>query len=191
MITKCEQCGGELPILARRHARYCSGRCRTAAYRARNPIPAEMRKRAQWVRRAASKMPLQVNGRAASSTDPATWTSYRQAQASEVGAGLGFVMNGTGIACIDLDHCLRGCEIASWAREILAGLPATYVEVSPSGTGLHVWCRGTVGHGRKVRCGAVCVEVYDRGRYVTVTGQRYGDAPSRLAEIDLTALAAR
>ena len=186
MITRCENCQGPLPILARAHARFCSSRCRTAACRARNPIPAELRSRGRWVRHSASKMPLQTTGRAASSTDPETWTTHAKAKASAVGAGAGFVLNGDGIACIDLDHCIAaGGSLAPWAAAILAEFPATYTEVSPSGTGLHVWCRATVGRGRKIRrADGACVEIYDRGRYVTVTGNTWGDAPSRLADAE-------
>lgn len=128
-------------------------------------------------------MPLQASGRAASSTNPATWTSYAKANASKTGVGLGFVMDGSGIACIDLDHCLDGGKIAPWAQEILSSLPATYIEVSPSGTGLHVWGLGTVGRGRKVRRGPVCIEAYDRGRYVTVTGVPWDGAPAKLGDL--------
>ena len=187
MNTRCEHCNGPMPILARRHARYCSGHCRTAACRVRMPIPAELRRLGRWVRHSASKMPLQTTGRAASSTDAATWTTYANAKASSVGAGIGFVLNGDGIACIDLDHCIGpDGTLASWAAVILAGLPATYTELSPSGTGLHVWGHASVGRGRKIRrTDGACIELYDRGRYVTVTGKPWGGAPARLADADL------
>ena len=177
---RCEYgpCGEELPLLARRHARYCSGRCRTAASRDRNAIPREMITRPRWVRWAASKMPLQVNGRAASSTNPATWAAHADAKAASPGVGVGFVLNGDGVMCIDLDHCVTDGELAPWAAEILASLPPTYTELSPSGTGLHVWGWGFVGRGRKIRRGDVCVELYDRGRYVTVTGKRWAGSPA-------------
>src|SRR5690606_42031046 len=106
---RCEHCGGPMPLLSRPSlARYCSGRCRTAAHRARRRVPSEMTSRDRWVRRSARKMPLTCDGKAASSTDPATWCSYRDAVRSRAGAGLGFVLAGEGIACVDLDHCLDG-----------------------------------------------------------------------------------
>ena len=128
-------------------------------------------------------MPLTCDGKAASSTDPATWCSYRDAVRSRAGAGLGFVLAGEGIACVDLDHCLDGGRVAPWAQEILDRFPATYVEVSPSGGGLHIWGLATVGKGRRLRVDGGTVEVYDRGRYMTVTRERFGAAPARLADI--------
>lgn len=172
-----------MPILARRDARYCSGRCRVAAHRARRQVPAEMRSRDRWVRRTVKKVPMTTKGRAASSTDAATWCSYRDAVRSRAGVGVGFVLNGDGIACIDLDHCLSGGRVASWAQRILDRLPATYVEVSPSGDGLHVFGYALVGRGRRVRVDGGQAEIYDRGRYIAVTRDRLSGSPARLADI--------
>lgn len=158
-----------MPVIARRHARYCSGRCRTAACRARNPIPVELREQPRWVRYSPRKVPLTTDGRAASSTDARTWSTYAAAKRSSVGAGMGFVLAGDGIVCLDLDHCLEGGRVFPLAAEILSAAGDTYVEVSPSGDGLHVWGRGRIGRGRR-RSG---VECYGTGRYITVTGNRY------------------
>lgn len=172
-----------MPLLARRDARFCSGRCRVASHRARRALPREMTSRERWVRRDARKVPRTTTGRKASSTNPATWTTYRDAVKSRAGVGLGYVLAGDGIACLDLDHCLNDGQVAPWAQAILDQLPATYVEVSPSGDGLHVWGLATVGRGRKVRRPGGHVEVYDRGRYITITRRRFAGAPARLADI--------
>lgn len=179
----CEQCGGGMPLLARAHARFCGATCRVAAHRARRKIPTAMTSRRQWVRRTARKVPVTTTGKAASSTNVATWCSYRDAVRSKAGVGLGFVLAGDGIACLDLDHCLVGGEVAPWAQRILDRLPATYIEISPSGDGLHVWGRAIVGPGRRIRIGGGAVEVYDRGRYITVTRNRFPGSPARLADI--------
>jgi primase-polymerase (primpol)-like protein len=134
------------------------------------------------VRVSASKVPLRLDGRPASSTDPAAWCSYQAAKLSAVGIGLGFVLNGDGVACVDLDHCLEGGQLVPWAVELLAMLPGTYIEVSPSGTGLHVWGTGFTGAGRRIRDHRQ-VEVYGRGRYITVTGERFGGCPSVLGDL--------
>jgi primase-polymerase (primpol)-like protein len=173
-----------MPVLKRRTARFCSGRCRTAAHRAGKRLPAEMTSRSHWVRRSARKMPLTTSGRAASSTDQRTWTSYTEARSATVGVGVGFVLTGDGIVCVDLDHCIdRSGRLAGWARRILDGVPATFVEVSPSGTGLHIFGHGHVGKGRRIRSGGRSIEMYDRGRYIAVTGKRFEAAPARLADI--------
>jgi primase-polymerase (primpol)-like protein len=96
--------------------------------------------------------------------------------------GIGFVLSPFDrLVCIDLDHALVDGVLAPWARDIVDGLPDTYVEVSPSGDGLHIWGYGSVGRGRRIRRGSAAVEVYDRGRYITVTGRPFQGAPSRLA----------
>lgn len=97
---------------------------------------------------------------------------------------MGYVLADDGIVCVDLDHCLDDSgRLAEWAREIMDMMPATFTEVSPSGTGLHIFGRGRVDRGRRVRSGGRSIEVYDRGRYIAVTGDRFETAPPRLADI--------
>lgn len=179
----CEHCGEPLRAGARSVARFCSTRCRVAAHRARKALPAEMRSKRRWVRRTADKRPVTVSGAPASSTDPRSWSDLPEARSSKVGAGLGFVLAADGIACIDLDHCLSGGRVALWAQRILDMVRGTYVEVSPSGDGLHVWGLATVGKGRRRRVEGGAVEVYDRGRYITVTGDRFPGSPAHLIDI--------
>ena len=73
----------------------------------------------------------------ASVTDPTTWSTYEAASAT--GAPLGFVL-GDGVGCIDLDACLDENGIPNEAtRTLLAYYEGSYVEISPSGRGLHIW----------------------------------------------------
>src|SRR5690606_28454630 len=105
-MRSCVRCGGPLPTRARRDTRTCSTRCRVAVHREARRPPAPMRQLRRWVRRSHSKVPLQVNGGAASSTDPRTWSTYTAAMRSNVGVGVGYVLAGDGIVCVDLDHCV-------------------------------------------------------------------------------------
>ncbi|WP_432034592.1 bifunctional DNA primase/polymerase [Streptomyces antibioticus] len=182
---RCEQCKGPMPILARAHALTCSPRCRKARSRARTAVPGELRGRDRWVRRSADKVPLRADtGRPASSTDPATWASHGEAAASAHGAGLGYVLaDGDDVVVLDLDHCLSGGRLALWAAEILAACPPTFAEVSPSGTGLHIWGRGRLDRGRRIRRpDGAAIEAYSSGRYIAL-GHRYGRAPLVLADL--------
>lgn len=192
MKTKrCEHCREHLGARHAHNARFCSGRCRTAAHRAgrrqTDPIPSAMARRRQWVRRTDRKVPLSVVGpkvRPASSVDPETWASYSAVSRSTAGVGVGFVLSSADrLVCIDLDHALLDGELRPWARRIVERLPETYIEVSPSGSGLHVWGFGTVGRGRRIRRGDSAIEVYDRGRYITVTCEPFENAPSKLADL--------
>lgn len=167
--------------MARSHAVTCSSACRKR--RSRRSIPAELTSRPRWVRHATDKRPLTSSGRPASSTDPAAWSSHATAARSRAGAGIGFVLNGDGIACIDLDHCLEGGTVAPWAREILDRCPPTYVEISPSGDGLHIWGLAAIPHGRRISVTGGTAEIYGTGRYITVTGRRHGTAPSTLSDL--------
>lgn len=95
--------------------------------------------------------------------------------------GLGFVLAAEDdIVCVDLDHALDAAgRPVPWAAEILSRCPATWVEVSASGRGLHIFGRAAFRGGRR-RGG---VEVYGDGRYIAVTGTTFGSAPSTLADI--------
>lgn len=188
MTRTCEHCGGPLAIMARSHAKTCSPRCRKALSRAKKTtLPVELTTRARWVRRAADKRPLTVAGMAASSTDPRTWSTHKDATASTAGVGLGFVLSDEDdIVCLDLDHCINTLtgRLAPWAAAILRDAGTTYVEVSPSGDGLHIWGRATVRQGRRIRRpDGTAVEIYGTGRYIAMTGRRHGNAPSIIADL--------
>ena len=170
MTTSCERCGERLGIPARgRSPRFCSPRCRAAAYRARKPrLPARMTGERRWVR-ADGKRPVMADGRPASSTDESTWSTYADVLS---GAGDGFgVMLGDGLACWDLDGCFDGEQLTPWAATVLDEVEAPlFVEKSVSGRGLHVFVEAPEGPGRS-RGG---VEFYSRGRFIRVTGDKFG-----------------
>jgi len=136
------------------------------------------------------KIPIDPwTGKNASSTDPKTWApiarAHLRAQVDNL-AGVGFVFNGDGICGVDLDKCRdpKSGEIEPWAQQIVTEL-SSYTELSPSGTGLHILVRGVLpDRGRKKGN----VEIYETGRFFTVTGQRVAGTPAtienRQAEID-------
>lgn len=164
----------------RADAAFCSGRCRVAAHRSKRTAPAhglpvELVERNRWVRYSSRKIPLTAESTVGSSTNPSTWCDYDTAAASDAGVGLGFVLNGDGIVCIDIDHCIVDGVISAEAKAIVNACHGTYVEVSPSGNGLHIWGTARLRYrGRKFNNG---VEVYGDARYITVTGNAVG--PSR------------
>jgi primase-polymerase (primpol)-like protein len=187
----CQWCGVGMP-LARADAQYCSAAHRVAANRAkkRSVLPAEMTARDRWmrwelVRRGDkwTKRPITIAGRAASSTNAATWAAHSDAAASAAGVGLGFAL-GDGIGCIDLDDCIRADgSLEPWAADILASCPPTFMEVSQSGAGIHIFGLLPEAPGRNLRSAGATVEVYSTGRFIAVTGTRFGAAPSRLADL--------
>ena len=123
----------------------------------------------------ATKIPYSPeSGSRARSDDPATWgtlSEARKAAREKDLDGIGFVFTESDPFCgVDLDACVdpNTGEIASWATEIVGALDS-YTEFSPSGTGLHVLLRAELpsGGNRRAR-----IEMYDRGRFFTVTGRR-------------------
>ena len=185
-MRSCHHCATRLSPLARIDARFCSGRCRVAAHRAkpRQVLPDELVAEARWIRYSRTKVPLTVDGWPASSTKPATWSSHAEVMGSSTGVGPGFVLNGDGIVCIDLDHCLADGVLEPWAARILAATPKTYIEVSPSGDGLHIWGRASgFSGGRRVGFDGGMVEVYATERYLTVTERPFRGSARRLGDL--------
>jgi hypothetical protein len=87
---------------------------------------------------------------------------------------------GDGIVVIDLDHAVEAGELRPWAERIVDSLPPTYMERGRSGTGLHLWFRGAVPAGRRIRRGELAFEVYSDRRYIIV-GDRVPGTPLELA----------
>jgi primase-polymerase (primpol)-like protein len=169
---KCLHCNGLVVKAAKGPIpKFCKTKCRVYFHRA-NRLPVELTSRDRWVRRNAQKVPLTIEGSAASSTKPKTWTSYKKAAASNIGVGLGFVL-GDGIGCIDLDHCFINGTLTEWGTEILARIGNTFTEISPSGDGLHLW--GLLEEAPGIRRKGV--EIYSVGRYITITGKVFNSAP--------------
>lgn len=166
-MTTCP-CGTPLPTRPGRGRRavYCSATCRQRAHRARRALPVELTSRDRWVRR-QGKRPVTVDGHPASSTRPATWSSYASARRSTHGDGLGLMM-GDGLAVYDLDHVLDGDRLADWAARFVAQIPerVIFVERSMGGDGVHVFVESHAARGWR-RDG---VEFYPAGRHVAVTG---------------------
>lgn len=114
------------------------------------------------------------SGLHARSDDPDTWATLAEAEAAahkDDYHGTGFVFTARDPFCgVDIDSCVdpETAQTEAWAEEIVEELDS-YTEFSPSGTGLHVLVRAKLppGGNRKGR-----VEIYDRGRFFTVTRRR-------------------
>jgi hypothetical protein len=143
-------------------------------------IPQEMRERDQWLLWTGSydakgKLSKRPNG---SSTNPATWTTFADASSRAKKLqdfGIGYVLTeDDSHVGIDLDGCRdpQTGEVDSWAEEIVSRC-ASYYETSPSGTGVKIIVHGALpkisNHVKKLGNGR-SIEIYDRGRFFTVTG---------------------
>jgi putative DNA primase/helicase len=96
-------------------------------------------------------------------------------------AGVGFVFTADDPYCgVDLDNCIdaENGKLKSWAAGLLSQLDS-YAETSPSGTGVKVFIKANK-PGRRCRKAYQDgeIEIYDRNRFFTVTGDRLQEYPS-------------
>jgi putative DNA primase/helicase len=133
------------------------------------------------------KMPFNpITGKAAASNKPDTWTDYATAADAleRYGyTGLGFMFSkDDSIVGVDIDNCYdpKTKTFNEIARAIIARQP-TYMEFSPSGTGIHLFYKGKMpGVGNKnTKTG---VEMYEHTRYFTMTGNKIDGATDIVAE---------
>jgi len=110
----------------------------------------------------------------ASSTDPQTWGTFNQAEASFLDGdrtGVGIVLNGDGLVGVDIDNCVIDGATKPDAMALLDQLGAAYIELSPSGTGLRAFGYADgLTTGCKGKLSGLDVELYSTGRYLTLTG---------------------
>jgi hypothetical protein len=146
-----------------------------------------------------TKVPYGVGGRRASTKDPRTWSTYECAgfAQNQIGAhGLGFVFSDEDdIFGIDLDH-VRDPEtraVKPWALGVVDRV-GSYTELSPSGTGFHVYLRGKKpAGGCNYRFDAVTregFEWYESGRFFTVSGNHLAGTPLEIRKVPDDELAA-
>jgi hypothetical protein len=163
----------------------------------------------------ATKVPYAPSGRKAKADDPETWGTRSEAEArarrivNGQGGGVGIELGDIGadqyLAGIDLDSCMSNGTIAPWAAAILELLDS-YAEISPSGSGLKLFCyietvdvrwfldliaveqdgwgcRRDV-PGEDARDHGPAVEFYAALRYFAVTDNRWPTAPDRIRLLD-------
>lgn len=91
------------------------------------------------------KIPCDAQGNSINPHDPSQWMTREAAQARVGGpvSGVGFILNGDGWFCIDLDACRNATtgEYTDSAVAIYRSFPGALGEVSVSGTGLHIFGR--------------------------------------------------
>lgn len=158
-------------VTVRADAKFCTQKCGTYFRRKRLTLPAELTSRDSWVRFDAKKRPLTDAGTSASSTNPSTWSDFASVATSSVGVGIGLVLTGDGLGCFDLDHCVSDGQLSDEALAYVKSKNPFYVEISPSGTGIHAWVHAHSQPGWRRKVGGLSVEFYTRERYLTVTGR--------------------
>ncbi len=166
-------------------------------------FPPELTVQHQWVlwrweyREKWTKPPRTVDGRLASSTDSSTWARFEDvATVYESGDfdGVGFVLEpALGFVGIDLDAVIGDDGATHPEAQRIVREIGSYTEKSPSGRGLRIIARGALPDGwRNTKKYPIRIEMYDTGRFLTITGHRL-ESPATIEErtAELAALHAR
>jgi hypothetical protein len=139
-----------------------------------------------------AKVPYRVSAplTRASSTDPDSWSTFDDAAEAYSAladrpadpdrgpiAGIGVVLTqAAGITCLDLDRVIAPDGQLHTHAATIVDRCASWTEISPSGTGLHVFVKGAVSEALK----GPQIEVYSTARYIAVTGRQWPGTPATL-----------
>lgn len=151
-------------------------------------IPAELKALPNWVcwtavpdersHSGVSKKPVNaLTGELAKSNDPTTWTTFdNAAKAAPKYSGVGFMFGNCDYFGVDVDDVREDIGVyreggESIVSEFISTLES-YAELSQSGNGIHIICRGHLPpHGRR----RGNVEMYEDGRFFVMTGDILDD----------------
>ena len=139
-------------------------------------VPQELKEEKRWVlwrkkeqNGRNTKVPISAyTGNGAKSNDDSTWSTYDEAVANAElfrATGLGFEL-GNGYFGVDIDHALDDTLLI---QEFVTSLNS-YTEISQSGEGIHIICKGTLPEGRRRKDN---IEMYDSTRFFALTGNLY------------------
>lgn len=133
------------------------------------------------------KVPCDTTGAAIDATNPTCWVTLDAAVAARARLGeqhgVGVAL-GAGLCGVDLDGIITGDGRLTAAAEGIVAELNSYTEISPSRAGVHVLLRGELPDGVRHKAtlpGGGRVEIYDHGRFFTLTGQRLPGTPGDVA----------
>jgi putative DNA primase/helicase len=151
-----------------------------------NNIPSKLKTQKNWVvwgiRGSPEKSPFNPESLLCGRLAPAkagikeTWGSYENAVKcvrKGLALGIGYEFDGS-LYGVDLDNVIddKGALMPQ-AKEIVGKLDS-YTEISPSGKGLHIYVFAHDADTKRHRTKEGFLEIYNEGRYFTVTGNVYG-----------------
>ena len=133
-----------------------------------------------------TKIPVRIDGSYAKTNDPSTWGEFSTVVSvyeanRAIYDGIGFCLHDN-IVGIDLDHIITANGVVNpVAHDIIEKFSTTYIEYSPSGTGVHIFCIGDIKRSGK-GTNEKWIEAYDRNspRYLTVTGEHFSSSSNNV-----------
>jgi len=138
-------------------------------------LPKEMKKRKRFVgwrkeklNGKVAKLPFSlIDGKANDWNQLERWITFNEAKT--MNEPLGFVLvEEDRIICIDLDHAIQGGKLTLMAKEVIENFAGTYMEVSQSGKGIHIFAQGTIPD--NLNLSSRGIEIYKKNRYIALTG---------------------
>jgi primase-polymerase (primpol)-like protein len=95
------------------------------------------------------------------------WLSFEEVKDKD--SPLGFVLvEEDKIVCIDLDRAIIDGKLTPIAEEVVKDFAGTYMEISQSGKGIHIFARGCLDN--NLNLSAKGIEMYKNNRYIALTG---------------------
>ena len=138
-------------------------------------IPEEMKKLKRFVgwrkenlNGKVAKLPFSLIDEKANGWNmPERWVDFNDAKIKN--RPLGFVLvEEDKIVCIDLDHAIQDEKLSPMAKEIIEKFIGTYMELSQSGKGIHIFVKGTIP--KNLNLSSEGIEIYKNNRYIALTG---------------------
>lgn len=138
-------------------------------------IPEEMKKlkrfvgwRKEKLNGKVAKLPFSLIDEKANGWNmPERWVNFNDAKTKNT--PLGFVLvKEDKIVCIDLDHAIQDGKLSLMAKEIIEKFTGTYMELSQSGKGIHIFVKGSIP--KNLNLSSEGIEMYKNNRYIALTG---------------------
>jgi primase-polymerase (primpol)-like protein len=114
------------------------------------------------------KLPFSlIDGQSYAWNNPKRWLDFDEAK--DKNQPLGFVLTKEdNIICVDLDNALDDFKLTEMAKEIVSVFTGTYMELSQSGKGIHIFAKGTILENLILPVEGI--EIYKHKRYIALTG---------------------
>jgi len=108
-----------------------------------------------------------IDGQSYAWNNPERWLGFKEAK--DKNQPLGFVLvDEDHIICVDLDQAIVDGRLTAMAESIVEAFTGTYMELSQSGQGIHIFCKGNLLD--NVIKPSEGIEIYKSNRYIALTG---------------------
>lgn len=115
-----------------------------------------------------AKLPFSlIDGQGIGWNKPDRWLDFEAAK--DKNQPLGFVLKDEDhIICVDLDQAIVDGRLTAMAESIVEAFTGTYMELSQSGQGIHIFCKGKLLD--NIIKPSEGIEIYKSNRYIALTG---------------------